>query len=88
MAETPARTSRTTPRPIETTNEHALGDDTGRTPDAEGFHDSISGKPVDEQGRFLDGTEGGPIEPSHIVANNWPALQSESDKSDATPSNS
>ena len=37
-----------------------------------GFHDAISGRPVDEQGRFTDGTPGGVTDPTHIVADDWP----------------
>lgn len=48
-----------------------------------GFHDSLSGRPVDESGNFLDNAIRGQEEavPAHrIVANAWPTLQDESDE--------
>jgi len=42
----------------------------------QGYHDSISGRPVDSEGNFVDGVEGeGPIEAHRVVANDWPARQ-------------
>lgn len=56
--------------------EHVLGDDPRRTAHKEGgFHDSLSGRAVDQSGNFTDtATKGseGPIPSHRIVANNWP----------------
>jgi hypothetical protein len=57
--------------------EHVLGDDPRRNAHHEGgFHDSLSGRPVDESGNFTDsamaGSNEGPIPKHRIVANNWP----------------
>jgi len=57
--------------------EHVLGDDPRRVKAQTegGFHDSLSGRPVNEQGHFTDtatvGSEG-PVPPHRIVANDWP----------------
>jgi hypothetical protein len=56
--------------------EHVLGDDPRRIAHAEGgYHDSLSGRPVNEHGHFTDtdtvGSEG-PVPSHRIVANNWP----------------
>lgn len=41
-----------------------------------GYHDSMSGRPVDASGNFMDGVAGdGPIPPERIVANDWPQRQ-------------
>jgi hypothetical protein len=42
-----------------------------------GYHDSLSGRPVDASGNFLDGTtpDQGPIPAERIVANDWPQRQ-------------
>lgn len=56
--------------------EHVLGDDPRRIAHTEsGFHDSLSGRPINERGYFTDtntvGSEG-PVPKHRIVANNWP----------------
>jgi hypothetical protein len=54
--------------------EHVLGDDPRRV-QAQlegGYHDSLSGRPVDADGSFTDGGTDGPIPKHRIVANNWP----------------
>lgn len=59
--------------------EHVLGDDPRRVQAqlAGGYHDSVSGRPVDAEGNYTDGqTVGeGPVEPHRIVANDWPATR-------------
>lgn len=57
--------------------EHVLGDDPRRIQAqvAGGYHDSLTGRSVDEGGTFTDtATKGseGPIPHHRIVANNWP----------------
>jgi hypothetical protein len=69
----------TATKPQGPSQEHALGDDPNRVAqDPNGFHDSLSGRQVDEAGMFLDGS-GGPIEKHRIVANNWPEVQEKID---------
>lgn len=57
--------------------EHVLGDDPRRV-EAQtkgGYHDSLTGRPIDENGHFTDtkikGGEG-PVPSHRIVANDWP----------------
>jgi hypothetical protein len=54
--------------------EHVLGDDPRRVQAqlSGGYHDSISGRPVDAEGNFTDGGEDGPVAKHRIVATNWP----------------
>lgn len=55
--------------------EHVLGDDPRRIANKSGFHDSLSGRPVNEQGVFQDSATPGSEEsvpPHRIVADNWP----------------
>lgn len=43
--------------------------------DPAGYHDSVSGKPVDVDGRFLDQADGDPVPKHRVVANEWPSLR-------------
>lgn len=56
--------------------EHVLGDDPRRVQAQTegGYHDSLSGRPVDESGEFTEASEkgNGPIPKHRIVANDWP----------------
>lgn len=61
----------TTPHPADATET--------QTHPERGYHDSLSGRPVDESGNFTDGGEGGPIPEHRIVADAWPILQDEHD---------
>lgn len=67
-------------------NEHTLGNDPARTAGKEfGWHDSVSGRAVSEEGVFLDGTgEDDRVPPHRIVANNWPEVR-EADEPQANP---
>ncbi len=57
--------------------EHVLGDDPRRVKAQTegGYHDSLTGRPVDKSGNFQDlsipGSEG-PVPQHRIVANDWP----------------
>jgi hypothetical protein len=55
--------------------EHVLGDDPRRNAHHSGYHDSLTGRPINEQGHFTDtattGSEG-PVPAHRIVADNWP----------------
>lgn len=46
------------------------------------YHDAISGRPVDAQGKYLDADGGvdSHVEPHRIVANDWATLQDEADE--------
>lgn len=57
--------------------EHVLGDDPRRIKAQTdgGYHDSLTGRPVNENGHFTDSTtpgSEGPIPAHRIVANDWP----------------
>lgn len=54
--------------------EHVLGDDPRRVAASSGFHDSLTGRPVTEDGRFTEeGMAGqGPIPKHRIVSDSWP----------------
>lgn len=47
---------------------------------ATGYHDSISGQPVDADGNFLNEPGRKVQDRSHIVADNWPELQTDSER--------
>jgi hypothetical protein len=49
-----------------------------------GFHDSISGRPVDQHGNYVDGQGDGQVEAHRIVANDWPEW-SQAKPEDANP---
>lgn len=52
-------------------SEHVLGDDPRRV--SIGYHDSMTGAPVDQQGNFLDKSREGNSVPLHrVVADDWP----------------
>ncbi len=55
--------------------EHVLGDDPRRVAHKSGYHDSLTGRPVNESGTFVDtataGSEG-PVPKHRIVADDWP----------------
>ena len=57
--------------------EHVLGDDPRRVKAQTegGYHDSLTGRPINERGYFVDtatvGSEG-PVPQHRIVADNWP----------------
>jgi hypothetical protein len=56
----------------------------GETNDA-GYHDSLTGRPVDIEGNFIGdlATQGeGPIPQHRIVANDWPAARERADQED------
>lgn len=59
--------------------EHVLGDDPRRVKaqTEAGFHDSLTGAPVDEGGNFTEPSRAGtgPIPKHRIVADNWPQEQ-------------
>lgn len=65
--------------------EHVLGDDPRRVAHhAGGFHDSLTGRPIDEKGMFTDSTipgSEGPVPKHRIVANNWPQEREKMDDS-------
>ena len=53
--------------------EHVLGDDPRRVAASQGgYHDSLSGRPVDADGYVKDNVGEGPIPEHRIVANDWP----------------
>lgn len=80
--ETPTRPRKVTapraPQPVDAPAEDATAN-TDRT-----YHDSVTGRPVDSSGTFLDGIRGAEaqVEAHRIVADDWPALQDEQDAKD------
>lgn len=54
--------------------EHVLGDDPRRVAHASGYHDSLTGRPVTENGDFTEESMKGqgPIPKHRIVADQWP----------------
>lgn len=57
--------------------EHVLGDDPRRVAHKSGYHDSLTGRPVDAEGNFADNSAPGegPIPKHRIVADDWPTRQ-------------
>lgn len=51
--------------------EHVLGDDPRRVPDVAGYHDSVSGRALTEDGHYVDEPDRDPVEKHRIVANDW-----------------
>lgn len=51
--------------------EHVVGTHPDRDM-SPGYHDSLSGRPVDRSGYFTDGQDDGPVPPDRIVADDWP----------------
>jgi hypothetical protein len=70
----PAATPPVDPPAAEPTQEPQPVDAPADVEDA-GYHDSISGRPVTADGRFVDSTDETPVEPHRIVANDWPERQ-------------
>jgi hypothetical protein len=56
--------------------EHVIGTDPRRTAEGEaGYHDSLSGRAVDSNGRYVDGQGEGEVPAHRIVANDWVTRQ-------------
>lgn len=37
------------------------------------YHDAISGRPVDSEGKYTDGQDEGQVEKHRVVADDWPS---------------